>query len=267
MVRGCGWSSTGRTAVGPHRVLLDALEPVMSKQKSGFAARAGAVVVPEPRRMNGRPDGGVRSRHVGAGEFGVETHLRRCRWRRRGPVGVFPVRDEEDVGLVRTDDARQGVARVEGVFEAAVWEVEKEPLHTAAAGGGAVQGGEGVPGFEQAGVPVAARRGAAVGEVDDEDVVPLRGEARDGAAHADLGVVGVSGDDEDVRHVGGVFRAGAAKGVALIRPDRAPRPYRREWGCRRGRRFRSRRAPAARGSPGRRTRRAGSSRRTRLGTR
>ncbi len=118
-------------------------------------------------------------------------------------VRVLRVGDEEHLGLVRADGARDCVPGFDGVLDETVRKIKAHPAHRQAARESRGIGGEqpcGLGGLAGAGLTVSVRRRLAVGHVEDEHVVALRGEARDRRAHAEFGVVGVRGDDENVGH-------------------------------------------------------------------
>lgn len=183
----------------------------------GDVAEVGAVVVEDPLGIEGRAEGGEARRdgHVDFGEFGVEAGvLGDAGDGEVVGVGVVGVGHEEDGGLVGADDAGDGVAGLGGVLDAAVGEVEQDALDGLAVGVGRGEVRERGGGFGEAGGAVAVGRGAAVGHVDEEDVVALVGEEGDGAAHADFLIVGVWADDEDVHGCGG--GEGMIRGAAFV---------------------------------------------------
>lgn len=95
---------------------------------------------------------------------------------------------------------------LDGVLDHAVGEVEQEAFDGEGFACvdevlGRAEGLAGRLGFGQSRGAVAVGRGAAVGDVQQEDVVPLLGEESDGAAHADFLIVRMRTDDDDVGHV------------------------------------------------------------------
>lgn len=146
--------------------------------------------------------------HVDFGELGVEA----CVFGDAGcgdvvGVCVFPVRNEEHACLVSADHACESVAGFDGVGEGAIGKVEEDTgdwLRRADEASGLrsvwrrLEGIESGGGFDESGGAVAFGCWAAIGEIADEEAVALVCETSDGATHADLGVIGVGGDNEDV---------------------------------------------------------------------
>ena len=84
-------------------------------------------------------------------------------------------------------------ARFDRVFQAAVGEAEIfAPVELQDLGGGG--------GFAGANFRRAVRRGFAAGHIEHADLQPFGFESQQRAPHAQLGVVGMRGDDEQVEH-------------------------------------------------------------------
>ena len=105
-------------------------------------------------------------------------------------VGVGKERGEDDLGLVLANDAGHEVAGFDPVLEEPVGKIEQPPPHAEDLRGAGC--------FFGPCLGVAVGRGLTVGHVQQENVVPLAGQLGDGAAHAELLIIGMGAHNEDI---------------------------------------------------------------------